>query len=766
MKSDRATDPAVKRPARSFVVTTPTADKVSGNTSSAQDRRYKSTPSITPGHDDVLAAAVSLYADELKPFGRILRKRIAEQAAARTNSSPADSLPDVDMKHLIKVCASSPQLRIMNEEGGDWSAVIVGRAQQFVNVYSPTDIYPQALWDQARTYFESVSPEEMKLPGGRYSCAQALMERKLPFLANRSLGQVCHIVQLAISQKRILGYYSGAVVPYSCSQSMVKEWCAYKGAHCTSQGPTGLTAGPFPLAKWDEARIYLRLILQNAATPQGPGMIPLSNVKRLFRSHFQVELSETVLGYSKLSELLQDRRFKDICTVQLQGHGYIVMQNTQPSSNVSVSLSLVEAPPSNGVDESTHLAKEPARVQLHSSSPLRRNRERVDSDTNSAEAIEPQSPTVPYTLWPATPDLSPVRSAYRSPTRSSVARPFFPILLEAQGADAAVEHDEAARGGQDGRLRTEVVRSFSSSPTRKNSIRSPNPRSMSSKFLADDSISRWPWSCSTDGPSDPQDKMKKCYSDGMESPTDTSTCYPSPCARMGYSPGRSSRHSNGDVTSPSPHDEPMKISLGRDVDYAAKEAQELKADHKRSESPRVRPRLKFMLDERRPSIVKREFLPCESFGMEDVVSTPLRSAHRQQETRARLSALSPSILKKDGLIGSMEYIESPDVESMGRSHSVPRTFGSSKDNFANACRTFGYRPQPVIFPGSPTLAVAAAHANMSGGPFLEFTQMPAPIWPPGSSCVRGGANWCAATSSAASPTESASQQVLHLSELI
>ena len=56
----------------------------------------------------------------------------------------------------------------------------------------------------------------------------------------------------------------------------------------------------------------------------GTSTIPLSNVKRLFRSRYHTELSETALGHSKLSELLQDPKLKDICHVRLQGHGYVV----------------------------------------------------------------------------------------------------------------------------------------------------------------------------------------------------------------------------------------------------------------------------------------------------------------------------------------------------------------------------------------------------------------------------------------------------------
>lgn len=262
---------------------------------------------------DVLAAIESLYKDELKPFGRILRKRLAERAAALGLGAI-----DVDIRRLRQVCESLPVLCVQVEEGGDWSAVVRYRPSYFVDVYSPQDNYLPELWKAAAEYFGSLTSTSMALPGGRYSCAQALASRGLPFLAGLSLGQVCHIVQLAISQKKLLGYLNGAVVPYSRSQSMVKERCAERGKPCTSAA-RGISA----LATWDTVRTCLQDIFKNL--PPGSSTVPLSNVKRLFRSKFHIELSETVLGHAKLSELLQDQRLHDICTVRLQGHGYVVI---------------------------------------------------------------------------------------------------------------------------------------------------------------------------------------------------------------------------------------------------------------------------------------------------------------------------------------------------------------------------------------------------------------------------------------------------------
>merc|ERR1712232_1328472 len=171
--------------------------------------------------------------------------------------------------------------------------------------------------------------EDMTLPGGRYSCAHALLSRHLPFFKGRSLGQLNHIVQLAMTDKKLLGYLNGAVVPYGRSQSMVKERSA---SHNQALENPCLEAASLPCATLQQTQSCLRTILEEASSDvaQGPGQVALSNVKRMFRSQFELELSETTLGHSKLTELLRDQSFRSICYVQLEKHGYTIVQVVQP----------------------------------------------------------------------------------------------------------------------------------------------------------------------------------------------------------------------------------------------------------------------------------------------------------------------------------------------------------------------------------------------------------------------------------------------------
>lgn len=282
----------------------------------------RARPILLPELPEVLAAMRNLYDDELKPVGRILRKRIAERAASAESGNT--TLPDVHGRHLRQVCEASHLISVEPEEGGEWCALLKNVTAKFVDVYSPDDVYPDELWSAAAEYFDQLSGDDILLPGGRYSCAQALARRNLPFLKGRSVGQVCHIVQLAISQKKILGYLNGGVVPYGHSQSMVKEQCVLCRQPCAGPVKSDLV---MPIATWEQALTGVRKIL-DSETERGQSVVPLSNVKRLFRSRFNLELSETMLGHLKLSDLLQDPKFGDVCTVQLKGNGYNVIKQS------------------------------------------------------------------------------------------------------------------------------------------------------------------------------------------------------------------------------------------------------------------------------------------------------------------------------------------------------------------------------------------------------------------------------------------------------
>merc|ERR550532_400320 len=124
-------------------------------------------PAVCPGapgfrleRDTVLRAVHTLYDDQLRPYGRILRKRLGEQAQAIGAGAV-----DIDIRQLRDTCEACPWLSVQPEVGGDWSALLRTRAPTFVDVYSPSDLYPAELWHAAAEYFQGLGAEHMVLPG-------------------------------------------------------------------------------------------------------------------------------------------------------------------------------------------------------------------------------------------------------------------------------------------------------------------------------------------------------------------------------------------------------------------------------------------------------------------------------------------------------------------------------------------------------------------------------------------------------------------------
>uniref|UniRef100_A0A7S2QK10 OST-HTH associated domain-containing protein n=1 Tax=Zooxanthella nutricula TaxID=1333877 RepID=A0A7S2QK10_9DINO len=261
---------------------------------------------------DVVAAIRSLYLDELKPVGRLVSRRLREHAAEAVESVDVDATPTVDPQRLLQICEGSRHIHVVKVAGHDFEAYLFGQPCVFVEVDSAEDPYPDELWAELAMRFNQCWLEGVTLPGQRYLCAQVLAGCRIPCLQGRSLGQVCHIVQLSVSRRSLLGYLDDRLVPFQHSEWFMRDCGAKAGL---SFAHSGLRA-----ATMDEVRAGVWTLLHTS--PQH-GVLTLSNLKRLFRQSFMLELSETALGHVRLQNLLRDPRFSNICIVD-QGAIHLV----------------------------------------------------------------------------------------------------------------------------------------------------------------------------------------------------------------------------------------------------------------------------------------------------------------------------------------------------------------------------------------------------------------------------------------------------------
>jgi hypothetical protein len=379
---------------------------------------------MEPTEEEVVAAVVSLCEDQLRPYGRILKKRLQE-LCPQANSSP----PEMELARLRAVCERCSQLRVEPEGQIDWSAVpVAGAPKGFVDIYCAPDDYGEEFWWKFAKHLAKIGDDEMSCPGGRYVCAQALASRRLPFLNGYSLGQISHIVQLAMTRKRLLGYRNGAIVPYARSQTMVKVQCAEQGQLCRKT--------KLPVASWETLRACLRDLLDNDHGACEVG-IPLSNVKRALRASFKVDLSETALGHATVSELFKDHRLQDMCSLRLHEKGYFVFAS---HSQALQTAQLVEEREVDPMSSNTFGVPYNAASNTPNSPPSMMNQSFLSASAFSTTPMMPVSTPPGFELsmeaWDLTCNalgITPVNASTpaSSPVRNSPMTPFYVAGCEA-----------------------------------------------------------------------------------------------------------------------------------------------------------------------------------------------------------------------------------------------------------------------------------------------------------------------------------------------
>ncbi|KAF4722350.1 hypothetical protein FOZ63_033184, partial [Perkinsus olseni] len=299
--------------------------------------------------DQIKRTIISLYNDRIYPDFQSVKKRHEERYKAEP----------LTLDTLMHLCnQNNPDFSIEKAEDRPVPGFKLAHPPKsfrgFVSPTDPVDYYGPQLWEAFRTEINSLllyDPSYYTFPGGRYGTARALKERNLRFLNGYSLGELCHIVQLAID-KEILAYgKSGSVVPFKVSskaekdanardkkptfaghrrQVPVKEGSEHSrrdttdpsGDHGSSShhsssshlSPRSESTREDFIATWGRLREVLYTLL--TSTEWKHRILLLSNLKNEIRRHFGgVVLSETALGHTKLIDMVQDPKLTDLVFV-------------------------------------------------------------------------------------------------------------------------------------------------------------------------------------------------------------------------------------------------------------------------------------------------------------------------------------------------------------------------------------------------------------------------------------------------------------------
>lgn len=326
-----------------------------------QDRRGGGSPLANddriipaPEPDELLAALESLYEDRLEPCEDLVLRRLHERTGSGWSGEGlrqiASRVLRIELHERGPVAPGSNQFVKKGHAAQEQITLYYLQPEPqgfkgFVNPSLLNDEYPAELWDEIQQHIKDGGAiwDAQKGPrfSSRYILARAVRDH-IPGLQAYKLGEVCHIIQLAVRVHNLLGYRNGLIVPFEQSIDNAKLNCA------ESLQPTGpdLTSGSW-VTSWDEFREQLKELLRlgtkhvlvDGEVSQG---LPLSALKAIYKKQFDKTLSETAMGHTKLSTLLDDPRLEDVCCVIRVGAERFIMPASARGENFTEDIAGIE----------------------------------------------------------------------------------------------------------------------------------------------------------------------------------------------------------------------------------------------------------------------------------------------------------------------------------------------------------------------------------------------------------------------------------------
>eukprot|EP00916_Digyalum_oweni_P006949 GHVL01011871.1.p1 GENE.GHVL01011871.1~~GHVL01011871.1.p1 ORF type:complete len:526 (-),score=50.08 GHVL01011871.1:2735-4312(-) len=236
------------------------------------------------------SAVSSLYADCIKPTHKNVCGRLREMLLPRATAYTI-------YRGLSSIFDAGELVVLLKDPPVGWNG--------FVAPEDPHDPYHEGRWAQFEQFMQRfvINSGATGIPGGRYRMAKLLQAANLDFVDGMSLGEICHMLQLAISKRKILLYEKKHIKP---AQSSLKHQSANLAVPLRPKRHTCKM-----LTSLTDVRIALSSLLRRH--PEG---VLLSNLLQLLEEDLGMELQYTVFRHVKLSEFLSIEEFSDILQVQ------------------------------------------------------------------------------------------------------------------------------------------------------------------------------------------------------------------------------------------------------------------------------------------------------------------------------------------------------------------------------------------------------------------------------------------------------------------
>ncbi|OII73914.1 uncharacterized protein cubi_02716 [Cryptosporidium ubiquitum] len=162
--------------------------------------------------------------------------------------------------------------------------------------------------------------------GGRYGVAMEIHKAKISQLENLSLGELSHLVQLAINGG-ILQYENNVLKPRcTCVKIAAAALSVDVDQIESNEAPTDDSNCPATTINNNLIDLKYKL---NEILIMYPNGILLSLLKRFFNTYWGKKLSPTVFGYTHISTLLLSDELKQTCRLYFDSFNHVIVQSTK-----------------------------------------------------------------------------------------------------------------------------------------------------------------------------------------------------------------------------------------------------------------------------------------------------------------------------------------------------------------------------------------------------------------------------------------------------
>lgn len=284
---------------------------------------------------NLYSCVMSLYRDRIRPVQSTLQRRLRES-----------SLSDTVVLAVLPLCAREPETyRIMPPMQGQQPVILLVEEPSWfvgwVDVENPENPYSSDAWEAFLSFLRS---ENAVLPCQPYQAAMELRRRNLPHLQKLSLGELEHVIRLALG-RAWLKHHGDSLKPVHVANQLIAYDQARRSWQSKDQSfelkadldtakskAAGLASSvqegglPGDIKDGDDLTVVLLQLMQRF-----PNGVALSLMKHYVQSYCKRNLNEAHFKCSKLAEVFKLSPLNQIFPLETRSRSEIIVKPPKPN---------------------------------------------------------------------------------------------------------------------------------------------------------------------------------------------------------------------------------------------------------------------------------------------------------------------------------------------------------------------------------------------------------------------------------------------------